>query len=139
MKRSILIFALLSFTLLAGCQGPSSPPTGTPMASFASYPSTALGVVIDPAGKVIYVEPGSAAELAGIAPGDVLQKVNNLSVNSQRQQVHAAILAASGNQILIVLLKSNGSVSVMNVKLLASAPHSALATSTPVPSTDDFL
>ena len=139
MKRSILFLVLLSFVLLAGCQGPSSPPTGTPVASFASYPSIALGVVIDPAGKVIYVEPGSAAELAGIAPGDILQKINNLSVISQRKQVHAAIWAASGNQILIVLLKSNGNVSVMNVKLLATAPHSGIATSTPLPSPDDYL
>ena len=143
MKRSVLFLSLLisliSALLITRCQGPSIPPTGTPVASFASYPSTALGVVIDPAGKVIYVEPGSAAELAGIVPGDVLQKINNLSVNSQREQVRAAILAASGNQILIVLLKSNGNVLVMNVKLLASAPHSGIATSTPLPSPDDYL
>jgi hypothetical protein len=35
------------------------------MASFPTYPSQALGVVIDQDGKVLYVEPGSAAEQAG--------------------------------------------------------------------------
>jgi S1-C subfamily serine protease len=95
--------------------------------------------VIDQAGKVLYVEPGSAAERAGSARDDVLQKVANLSVDSQREQVHAAIQAAEGKQILIVLLKPNGNIMAMNLKLSASAPRTGSATSTPLPANEDYL
>jgi S1-C subfamily serine protease len=143
MKRSVLFSALIIcvglVALLFGCTGVSSTPTSIPVVSMASYPSAVLGVVIDQAGKVLYIEPGSAAERAGIARDDVLQKVANLSVDSQREQVHAAIQAAEGKQIVIELLKPNGNVTVMNAKLSASAPRTGSATATPLPANEDYL
>jgi hypothetical protein len=139
MKRFVL-FCMISFAFLTGCQSIStSTPTSIPVVSMASYPSAVLGVVIDQAGKVLYVEPGSAAERAGIARDDVLQKVNNFSVKSAREQVRSAIQAAKGEQIVIVLLKPNGNVTVMNLNLSASAPQAGNATATPLPALDDYL
>jgi S1-C subfamily serine protease len=143
MKRSILLHALLicilSFALITSCQGSSSSSMGTPVASFASYPSSVLGVVIDPAGKVLYVEPGSAAEQAGISRNDLLQKVNNLSVNSARQQVRSAVQAAKPGQSLIVMLQRNGNEFILNVKPSPPASRSGMVTATPVPTSDDYL
>ena len=143
MKRSLLFFSLLigilSFMLITSCQGSSSSSTSTPVASFASYPSSVLGIVIDPAGKVLYVEPGSAAEQAGIIRDDLLQKVNNLPVNSARQQVRTAIQTARPGQALIVMLQRNGNEFVLNIKPAPLASRSDIATATPVPTPDDYL
>jgi S1-C subfamily serine protease len=130
---------MIAFAFLTGCQSVQSSATSIPVVSMASYPSAVLGVVIDQAGKVLYVESGSAAERAGIARDDVLQKVNNFSVKSAREQVRSAIQAAEGKQIVIELLKPDGNVTVMNAKLSASAPRTGSATATPLPANEDYL
>lgn len=109
------------------------------MASFPSYPSQALGVVIDQDGKVLYVEPGSAAEQAGISRDDVLQEVNNLPVNSEREQVRTTIRESKKDQILSVKLKRNGNGVILNVKPSPLAPQPSKVTPTPVSAPLDYL
>ena len=143
MKRSVLFFTLLismiSLVLITSCQDLSSSSTSTPVASFASYPLPVLGVVIDQFGKVLYVEPGSSAEQAGIARDDVLQEVNNLPVNSEREQVRTTIRESKKDQILSVKLKRNGNEVLLNVKPSAPAPRPGKATATPVSAPLDYF
>lgn len=147
MKRSVLFFTLfismISLVLITSCGSLSttstSEPGKTPMASFPSYPSQALGVVIDQDGKVLYVEPGSAAEQAGISRDDVLQEVNNLPVNSEREQVRTTIRESKKDQILSVKLKRNGNGVILNVKPSPLAPQPSKATPTPVSAPLDYL
>lgn len=143
MKRSVLIFALIIglilFVSITSCEGLSSSSTGTPVTSFASYPSAVFGVVIDQNGKVLYVEPGSAAEQAGIARGDVLEDVNNQAVNSEREQVRTTIRESIKDHVLIVKLKRNGNEVLLNVKPSPPAPRPGMATPTPVPASEDYL
>jgi S1-C subfamily serine protease len=143
MKRSVffltLLIGMISFVSITSCQGLPGSSTGTPVASFASYPSSVLGVVIDPTGKVLDVEPGSSAEQAGIARDDVLQEVNNLPVNSEREQVRTTIRESKKDQILSVKLKRNGNEVLLNVKPSAPAPRAGKATPTPVSAPLDYL
>lgn len=144
MKMSSLFLALLISTiellLLSSCASLQPSPTTVPVINFASYPAQVLGVVIDPNGKVLDVEPGSAAEQAGIAGGDVIQKINNLSVTSQRQQVQTAILETKPGRDVMVLLQRNGNDVVLSVKPSPPpAGRASLATATPVAAPNEYL
>lgn len=125
--------------LITACASPSPSPTSEPVVQFASYPALVIGVVIDPDGNVLYVEPGSAAQQAGITPGDLLQKINNLSVSSERQQIHTAIGETMPGQALIVELKRSGNYLVLSVKPTPPTSHAGVATATPVAAPNDYL
>jgi S1-C subfamily serine protease len=143
MKRSVLfiimLIGMISFVSITNCGVLSSSSMGTPVASFASYPSAVIGVVIDQNGKVLDVEPGSAAEQAGIARGDVLEDVNNTAVNLEREKVRTTIRESMSDQVLNVKLKRNGNEVFVNVKPSPPTPRPGSPTPTPVPASEDYL
>ena len=144
MKRSVLFLTCLIgtifFVLITGCASATPSPTIAQVVTFAaSYPAQVLGVVIDPEGKVLYVEPGSAAEKGGISIGDVVQKVNNLAVTSERQQIRTEIQETKKGQSVIVALQRNGSFVVLGVKPSPPTSRAGMATATPVAPPNDYL
>lgn len=49
---------------------------------YSSSPKTVLGVVVDKNLQVVSVETDSVAEAAGIRPGDVLKKIENIDLTA---------------------------------------------------------
>lgn len=148
-----LLVAIVMLIFVASCGGGlqqtlrisnSNPPQNqakseTPLASFASYPAPVLGVVIDEVGKVIYVEPGSAAEEAGITRDDILETVNGVSVNVERGNARRIVRETSRDQFLKVKINRNGSEIEISVKPTPPIPRTDNATPTPVSPHFDYL
>lgn len=84
-KRALLgafVGLALVLAVLTGCGTPQAagqPPTSTGVqtAVFGSIVELTLGVVVGPDLRVVDVNPGSAAEQAGIRRGGVLTKIGN--------------------------------------------------------------
>ena len=151
-KNQLLAIAVM-LIFVASCEGglqqtirnSNSNPTQnqaeseTPFASFASYPAPVLGVVIDEVGKVIYVEPGSAAKEAGITRDDILETVNGVSVNLERENVRRMVRETSSDRFLKVKLNRKGSEIGISVKPTPPIPRTDKATPTPVSPPFDYL
>jgi membrane-associated protease RseP (regulator of RpoE activity) len=127
--------------ILASCSGnpASSTDTSETSIAFVSMPAPVLGIVIDQDNTVKYVEPGSSAEQAGISQGDILQTVNGLSINSDREKVRKIIREAGKDQILSIHLKRKGNDIVIQVKPAPPTPKLGMATPTPVFPPFDYL
>ena len=110
----------------------------TPIAVFASHPAPVLGVLIDEDGKVVYVEPGSAAEEAGITRGDLLETIAGIAVD-KREDVRVIVRGASSDQFLKVKIKRNGSEIELSIRSRPPTPRTGKATPTPVSSLFDYL
>ena len=57
----------------------------------ASYAAPGLGIVIDEKMQVVNVESGSAAELAGVQIGDLLQSLDGISFATEREKVRYTV------------------------------------------------
>ena len=85
--------SLLIIFLVTGCVSQNSTKNipdqseETKIVAYALYPEPVLGIVIDSDGKILHVEPGSAAERAGLVSGDILISIDSISVNSERDKV----------------------------------------------------
>lgn len=89
--------SLLIIFLVTGCVSQNSTKNipdqseETKIVAYALYPEPVLGIVIDSDGKILHVEPGSAAERAGLVSGDILISIDSISVNSERDKVRDLI------------------------------------------------
>lgn len=104
----------------------------TPVAIFASYPAAVLGIVVAETGEIVYVEPGSAAEQAGLLAGDILEVINDISVVANRENVRSIIRGTPKDQVLVLRLKRNGKAMMLNVTPTPPIPRPGMATPTPV-------
>lgn len=94
---SLIEISLLFICLVTGCISQNSTKElpdqseETKIVTFASFPQPVLGIVIDSDGKILYVEPGSASERAGLVSGDILISIDGVSVTSERDKVREVI------------------------------------------------
>jgi serine protease Do len=73
-----------------------------------------LGVRPREKGVVISgVAPGSAAEMAGLQPGDIVKEVNRQSIANTRDFEKAVHKASDGNRLLLLLKRGGGSLYVV--------------------------
>jgi S1-C subfamily serine protease len=152
-SKNRLLAAAVMLIFVASCGGgllqtlqnsnsnltPNQSESETPYASFSSYPAPVLGVVIDEFGKVINVEPGSAAEEAGITRDDILETVNGVSVNLERENVRRMVRETSSDRFLRVKLNRKGSEIEISVKPTPPTPRTDKAIPTPVSPPFDYL
>jgi S1-C subfamily serine protease len=94
--------------------------------------------VINEDGKVVYVEPGSAAEEAGITRDDILETIDGISVD-KRGDVRLIVRRASSDQFLKVKIRRNGSEIELSIRPTPPTPRTGKATPTPVSSLFDYL
>jgi S1-C subfamily serine protease len=88
---------------------------------------------------VIDVEPGSLAEKAGIAAGDVIQTIDGFSITAQKDQAIEVVRQSRVGQTIQVHLKCDGADVTLDVKMSPPAPRPRLTTPTPLPASDDYL
>jgi membrane-associated protease RseP (regulator of RpoE activity) len=91
---------LVSMALIGCIRIPSEQPVDTHQSiPHGLMPAPALGVVVDPDMKVIDIDPGSAAEKAGIQVGDVLLSVDDVPLASERDTAEDLLSESPGEAV----------------------------------------
>ena len=124
-KQSLLLVTILllaaSAASVGGCTQLPASETTTTMVS-ALYPAPILGVVIDNDRMVVDIIPNSAADKAGVQRGDVILKVNDITI-TDRKQPRSMVLEIGRNRpvddpaTLKLVLQRGGREIVMQVRL----------------------
>ena len=83
-------------------------------------PYAALGVVVDQQLRVVAVVAGSAAEQAGLQPGDIITRVNDTAVSSAAAGKQLIRQAHAGQQIMLTV-ERNGQMLVLPVQPAGAA------------------
>jgi S1-C subfamily serine protease len=108
-------------------------------------PLPVIGIVIDDTMTVLYVEPGSGAQAAGILAGDVIRDINGLELAQNIQAAKNAIGSAQPGQKIEVRGESAGQPFAVEVEPRAPQLAAPLSqenpppTGTPVIAPDDYL
>ena len=92
-----------------------------------------LGVVVDQQLRVVAVVAGSAADQAGLHPGDLITRVNDATVSSAAAGKQLLRQASAGQPIMLTV-ERNGQTLVLPVQLAGPRGQPGQATPTPVPS-----
>ena len=85
---------------------------GVSIQTIDSESAKALGAEVDSGALVSSVEPGSAAEKAGIQVDDIIVRVNDERIDSSRELANAIGLKGSGERVEIELLRGGKQRSV---------------------------
>ena len=110
-------------------------------------PAPELGVVVDQHMRVLSVVVSSAAEEAGIQPGDILQTLDGIAMISHTETVKDRIHTAQPDQSMHLTL-TRGAASLDVIVIPSSAhrgidptiePGDIAPTATPVAASDDYL
>ncbi|MFN8489286.1 MAG: PDZ domain-containing protein [Caldilineaceae bacterium] len=83
----LLLSGVICAWLITGC-GPKLAGAEPPAIDYAA---DALGVVVDENMQVLHIEPGRAADQAGVQVGDVLDSVEGVSLLKERGKAKAMI------------------------------------------------
>jgi len=104
-KVSLLI--IVGGGLLAACLQPMSEAEFqqrqqarlAPSSSAASYAAPELGVVVDEMMKVVDVDPGNAADKAGVQKGDILISIEDIPFAAEKAKVEELIWGSADEAI----------------------------------------
>jgi S1-C subfamily serine protease len=136
------VFIGLIFVLVACGSNTDVPKTFEGRLALETAPE--LGVVINKEDMtIIGVATSSAAEKAGIKPGDVLKKVDNVEVittDVAKQKIQSKALQKSPDeQKVSLVLNRTGQEVVVNAQLTPRGGTANQPTPTPVPTQYDYL
>ena len=146
---TLIEFSLLFICLVTGCISQNSTKElpdqseETKIVTFASFPQPVLGIVIDSDGKILYVEPGSASERAGLVSGDILISIDGFSVTSERDKVRELIRSNTEEMMMEILYQRGENVILTQItpsqKIQNSDDQTPKLTPTPVFPPEDYL
>jgi serine protease Do/serine protease DegQ len=74
--------------------------------------AAALGAEVESGALISAIEPGSAAEKAGLRVDDIITKVNNKKINNSRELMNAIGLKGSGEEVDIEYVRGGSSQNV---------------------------
>ena len=77
--------------------------------------ASALGVEIDYGALISSIEPGSAAEKAGLQVDDIIIQIDNEKISNSRELANAIGLKGSGEEVEIQLVRNNNKINVIAV------------------------
>ena len=146
---TLIEFSLLFICLVTGCISQNSTKElpdqseETKIVTFASFPQPVLGIVIDSDGKILYVEPGSASERAGLVSGDILISLDGFSVTLERDKVRELIRSNTEEMKMEIQYQRGENVIVTQItpsqKIQNSDDQTLKLTPTPVLPPEDYL
>ena len=140
--------SLALIVLLGACvrQGTGTPTDTnvTAVGLVALAPAPVLGIVIAGTMTVLYVEPGSGAQAAGILTGDVIRSVNRIELTQNLQGAKDEIRNAQPGQKIEIRGEREGQPFAVDVEPLAPRAEqlgqvSIPPTATPVIAPNDYL
>jgi predicted metalloprotease with PDZ domain len=146
---SLIEISLLFICLVTGCISQNSTKElpdqseETKIVTFASFPQPVLGIVIDSDGKILYVEPGSASERAGLVSGDILISLDGFSVTLERDKVRELIRSNTEEMKMEIQYQRGENVILTQItpsqKIQNSDDQTPKLTPTPVLPPEDYL
>ena len=77
--------------------------------------ASALGVEIDYGALISSIEPGSAAEKAGLQVDDIIIQIDNEKISNSRELANAIGLKGSGEEVEIQLVRNNNKINVIAI------------------------
>ena len=77
--------------------------------------ASALGVEIDYGALISSIEPGSAAEKAGLQVDDIIIQIDNEKISNSRELANAIGLKGSGEEVEIQLVRNNQKINVIAI------------------------
>jgi predicted metalloprotease with PDZ domain len=150
---SALCGALL-LAFVSGCGEQAAPATPTAIAATATLTSATsivividhnaapvLGIVVDPALRVLDVERGSSAEEVGIRAGDVVTKVGGAAVSTSADAKRSFRQAKEGDHLSVTVRRGGQAVVLSFVvrSVNRQGTNPPPPTPTPVPANDDYF
>jgi len=146
---TLIEISLLFICLVTGCISQNSTKElpdqseETKIVAYALFPQPVLGIVIDNDGKILYVEPGSASERAGLVSGDILISIDGFSVTSERDKVRELIRSNTEEMKMEIQYQRGENVIVTQItpsqKIQLSDDQTPKLTPTPVFPPEDYL
>ena len=146
---TLIEISLLFICLVTGCISQNSTKElpdqseETKIVAYALFPQPVLGIVIDNDGKILYVEPGSASERAGLVSGDILISIDGFSVTSERDKVRELIRSNTEEMKMEIQYQRGENVIVTQItpsqKIQNSDDQTPKLTPTPVLPPEDYL
>ena len=146
---TLIEISLLFICLVTGCISQNSTKElpdqseETKIVAYALFPQPVLGIVIDNDGKILYVEPGSASERAGLVSGDILISIDGFSVTSERDKVRELIRSNTEEMKMEIQYQRGENVIVTQItpsqKIQNSDDQTPKLTPTPVFPPEDYL
>jgi membrane-associated protease RseP (regulator of RpoE activity) len=97
-----------------------------------------LGVVVDQQLRVVAVTTGSAADQAGLQPGDIIMRVNSTAISSAAAGKQLIRQARAGQQIVLTV-ELDGQTLIVPVQPAAPRGQPGQATPTPIPDGLDYF
>ena len=88
---------------------------GVSIQSIDSENASALGVEIDYGALISSIEPGSAAEKAGLQVDDIIIQIDNEKISNSRELANAIGLKGSGEEVEIQLVRNNNKINVIAI------------------------
>ena len=77
--------------------------------------ASSLGVEIDYGALISSIEPGSAAEKAGLQVDDIIIQIDNEKISNSRELANAIGLKGSGEEVEIQLVRNNNKINVIAI------------------------
>ena len=77
--------------------------------------ASALGVEIDYGALISSIEPGSAAEKAGLQVDDIIIQIDNEKISNSRELANIIGLKGSGEEVEIQLVRNNNKINVIAI------------------------
>jgi serine protease Do/serine protease DegQ len=77
--------------------------------------ASALGVEIDYGALISSIEPGSAAEKAGLQVDDIIIQIDNEKISNSRELANVIGLKGSGEEVEIQLVRNNNKINVVAI------------------------
>lgn len=134
-----MLFSVVGLLILVGCNAPTTLTNSHSEPLSVSSGGDELGVVVDENMKVLHVEPGWAADKAGVQVGDVLDSVEGVSLLKERGKAKDLIHAPKKDKKLHLKLKRANQDVTLEITSFPPPSGENLPTVTPVPTPEDYF
>ncbi len=147
--HTLVNISFIIFVFLTGCATKNSimekpnQSEETKIVTYGLFLQPVLGIVIDSDGKILHVEPGSAAEIAGLMYGDLLISIDGSSIISEREKVRELIRSNTEDREMEIQYQRGEKVFMAQITPSQQMPQSTdqvpKLTPTPVLPPEDYL
>jgi S1-C subfamily serine protease len=128
---NVIVALLTVLVFVAGC---GAAPSRGQMPAEGAMPAPNLGITTDGQLVVVAVEPGSAAQQAGITRGDVLVSLDNHPITAASyMDIRRRIAGVPAGQTLPMVVQRAGQVVSLRVTFAPPPPRPNQPTATAVP------